>query len=127
MTLLSTARGRCLPVGASSQVDGVNFVVPCRHGTRVWLVLYSIDSGDPDTTEGGNSIAELELDGLKNRTGDHWHIFVSGLPPVFRYGWRIDGPPGDGNRFDPEAVLLDPAATAISGSSVWGVFREPEK
>ncbi len=119
MTILSTARGRCLPVGASSQVDGVNFVVPCRHGTKVWLVLYSVDPGEP--------LAELELDGLKNRTGDHWHIFVSGLPPVFRYGWRIDGPPGNGNRFDPSAVLLDPAATAISGGNVWGTSREPEK
>ncbi len=119
MTILSTARGRCLPVGASSQIDGVNFVVPCRHGSKVWLVLYSVDPGDP--------IAELELDGLKNRTGDHWHIFVAGLPPVFRYGWRIDGPPGNGNRFDPGAVLLDPAATAISGGNVWGTWREPEK
>jgi glycogen operon protein len=97
----------------------VNFVVPCRHGARVWLALYTIDAGDP--------IAEIELDGLKNRTGDHWHILVSGLPAAFHYGWRIDGPVGDGNRFDPSAVLLDPAATAISGGSVWGVFKEPEK
>jgi isoamylase len=121
MTILSTARGRCLPIGASSQADGVNFVVPCRHGTRVWLVLYKIDD---DQTE---PIAEIELDGLKNRTGDHWHIFVTGLPPVFRYGWRIDGPPEQGNRFDPGTVLLDPASTAISGGSVWGTSREPEQ
>ena len=112
MTILSTARGRCLPVGASSQVDGVNFVVPCRHGTKVWLVLYSVDAGEP--------IAELELDGLKNRTGDHWHIFVSGLPPVFRYGWRIDGPPGTGTgstRVPCSSIRrLQPFPAAISGA-----------
>jgi glycogen operon protein len=121
MTILSTARGRCLPIGASSQSDGVNFVVPCRHGTRVWLVLQRIEEDQNEP------LAEIELDGLKNRTGDHWHIFVSGLPPVFRYGWRIDGPPERGNRFDPGDILLDPAATAISGASVWGTSREPEK
>ena len=102
----------------------MNFVVPCRHGSRVWLVLYNIDADDPIP---GDAIAEIELDGLKNRTGDHWHVFVSGLPPVFRYGWRIDGPPGNGNRFDATTVLLDPAATAISGGNVWGTSREPEK
>jgi isoamylase len=119
MAILSTARGRCLPVGASAHADGVNFVVPCRHGSKVWLMLYPVDSND--------LIAELELDSNKNRTGNHWHILINGLPPVFRYGWRIDGPKGDGNRFDPDAVLLDPAATAISGGEIWGKSREPEK
>jgi glycogen operon protein len=33
---------------------------------------------------------------------------------MFRYGWRVDGPPGGGHRFNPAIVLLDPAATAIT-------------
>ena len=59
-----------------------------------------------------------------NRTGDHWHILVSGLPPAFRYGWRVDGPTGAGHRFDPSLVLLDPWATAISDGAVWGRGHE---
>src|SRR5262249_31745089 len=55
------------------------------------------------------------------RTGDHWHILVSGLPPAFRYGWRVDGPSGHGHRFDPGIVLLDPSATALSDGALWGV------
>ena len=39
---------------------------------------------------------------------------MGGLPPDFRYGWRVDGPNGHSHRFDPRIVLLDPAA--IPGS-----------
>ena len=85
--------------------EGVNFAVLCRHGTAVWLVLYPLDGEQP--------LAEITLDPLKNRTGNHWHIQVAGLPPAFRYGWRVDGPRGGGHRFDPSIVLLDPAATAL--------------
>src|SRR5438067_6542495 len=53
-------------------------------------------------------------------------MLVAGLPPAFRYGWRVDGPKGDGHRFDPTIVLLDPAATALSGGVVWGQSKEPE-
>jgi glycogen operon protein len=38
---------------------------------------------------------------------------VGGLPPAFRYGWRVDGPKGGGHRFNPAIVLLDPASTAL--------------
>jgi glycogen operon protein len=55
-----------------------------------------------------------------NRTGDHWHIQVKGLPPTFRYGWRVDGPRGGGHRFNPRIVLLDPASTALADGVVWG-------
>jgi glycogen operon protein len=66
-------------------------------------------------------LAEFELHPRINRTGDHWHIQVGGLPGVFRYGWRVDGPTGNGNHFDPALVLLDPSATAVSDGAQWGV------
>jgi isoamylase len=113
MQTFRTARGRSLPLGATALSDGVNFVLLCRHGTSVRLVLYALDS--PEV------LAELTLDPRKHRTGDHWHIVVSGLPTAFRYGWRVDGPPGGGNCFDPQFVLLDPASTSISDGKVWGV------
>jgi glycogen operon protein len=106
------SRGRPLPLGTTQVADGINFALLCRHGTRVWLVLSPEDSNTP--------FAEIELDDRRNRTGDHWHIFVYDLPRVFRYGWRVDGPPGPFHRYDPAIVLLDPAATLIAGGGAWG-------
>ena len=111
MLSLRTARGRCLPLGATALADGVNFALLCRHGTAVTLLIDSLDSP--------GRLAELSLHPRINRTGDHWHILVSGLPPEFRYGWRVTGPQGDGHRYDPSIVLLDPAATALSDGAVW--------
>jgi glycogen operon protein len=104
-----------MPLGATALADGVNFALLCRHGTKVWLVLMP--------SEGQEEWQEIELDPRKNRTGDHWHVLVSGLPPVFRYGWRVDGPQGGGHRFDPRILLLDPNSTALSDGIVWGGGR----
>jgi glycogen operon protein len=117
MLSLRLARGRSLPLGATGLSDGINFAVLTRHATAVTLVLYDMDHDEP--------LAEVELHPRRNRTGDHWHVLVSGLPRVFRYGWRVDGPPGPLHRFDPDLVLLDPAAPAISGGAVWG--HEPDQ
>jgi isoamylase len=108
---LKTSRGRSLPLGATALADGVNFVLLCRHGTAVHLVLMPVERDD--------ILAEIRLHPLKNRTGDHWHILVSELPPVFRYGWRVDGPRGGGHRFNPEIILLDPISTALADGSTW--------
>jgi glycogen operon protein len=118
MQALRSARGRSLPLGATAQPDGVNFALLCRHGTDVSLVLYPLE-------EGTEPLGEVRLDPRRNRTGDHWHVLVGGLPATFRYGWRVDGPPGGGHRFDPSVVLIDPATTAVSGGAVWGRFVEP--
>jgi glycogen operon protein len=101
-----------LPLGATAVADGVNFAILCRHGTAVWLVLLPLEGDQP--------LAEIALDPWKNRTGNHWHICVSGLPPTFRYGWRVDGPKGPCDRFDPSVILLDPASTAIADGAYWG-------
>jgi isoamylase len=112
MLTLRTSRGRPLPLGATALADGINFALLCRHGSAVHLVVYPL--------EGDDALAEIALDSRKHRTGDHWHILVGGLPAAFRYGWRVDGPPGGGHRFDPSIVLLDPAATALSNGVTWG-------
>jgi glycogen operon protein len=119
MLNLRIARGRSLPLGASAQPDGVNFALLCRHGTAVFLVLYPLDGKEP--------LAEIALHPRRNRTGDHWHVLVAGLPPAFAYGWRVDGPRSPGHCYDPNTVLLDPAATALTYGGGWGVSREPEK
>jgi isoamylase len=112
MNPLRTARGKPLPLGAMALADGVNFVLLCRHGSKVWLQVRSVDNDE--------LLAEVELDPRKNRTGDHWHIQVAGLPAIFCYGWRVDGPPGGGHRFNPRIILLDPNATALSNGAEWG-------
>jgi glycogen operon protein len=112
LSTLRTARGRSLPLGAAALADGINFALLCRHGTGVRLVLFALDKDE--------CLGEIELHPRRNRTGDHWHILVAGLPAAFRYGWRVDGPYGRGNRFNPATVLLDPATTALSGGAVWG-------
>jgi glycogen operon protein len=117
MSTLRMARGRSLPLGATALADGVNFAVLCRHGTAVTLVVYDMHHDE--------ALAEVPLHPRRNRTGDHWHILVKGLPAVFRYGWRVDGPPGPTHRFDPSLILLDPAATALSEGAVWG--HEPDE
>src|SRR3954454_776995 len=119
MPTLRTSRGRSLPLGATASTDGVNFALLCRHGTAAWLVIYPMEGDDP--------LAEIALHPRHNRTGDHWHVHVRDLPPLFRYGWRVDGPLGPGHRFDPSAVLLDPSATALSGQAVWGRQVETDR
>src|SRR6185437_16445549 len=117
MLTLRIARGKCLPLGASALPDGVNFALLCRHGSAVTLVIYPLDGVLP--------IAEVALHPRRNRTGDHWHVLVAGLPPAFTYGWRVDGPRGAGNHFDPSIVLLDPLATALSDGARWAESLEP--
>ncbi len=107
-----TARGRSLPLGVTALAGGINFALLCRHGTSVRLVLAALDTAEP--------LAEIELDPRKNRTGDHWHVLVAGLPPTFRYGWGVDGPKGRMHRFNPAIVLLDPGATGLVDGNVWG-------
>jgi glycogen operon protein len=108
-----TSRGRSTPLGVTPVGDGVNFVLMCRHGRTIRLVVQPLESDD--------ILADIELDPRKNRTGDLWHIQVQDLPKVFRYGWSIDGPKGGGHRFDPTLVLLDPSCTAVADGVRWGI------
>jgi glycogen operon protein len=119
MLTYRTARGRSLPLGAAALIDGVNFSLLCRHGTRVSLVVTRADADEP--------LAEIELHPRKHRTGDVWHIQVSGLPATFCYGWRVDGPRGPLHHYDPRLVLLDPSATALTDGGVWGQRRADKR
>jgi len=107
-----TSRGRSTPLGATPLAEGINFVLMCRHGTEVSLVLQRVESDQ--------ILAEIRLDPRKHRTGDLWHIHIYDLPRTFRYGWRVDGPMGFNHRFDPSLILLDPSCTAVADGTVWG-------
>jgi len=116
MEPLRTSRGRSLPLGATAVADGINFSLLTRHGSAVWLVLYPMDRDEP--------ISEVSLHPRKNRTGNHWHILVGGLPETFPLRLARGRPRGGGHRFDPSIILLDPSATALSDGAIWGRPRE---
>jgi glycogen operon protein len=111
MPTFRTSRGRPLPLGASTAPESVNFALLCRHGESVTLVILPDGPGDPLLTH--------ELDPRKNKTGDHWHVSVYGLPTTFCYGWKVTGPKGLQHRFNPSRLLLDPAAAMVSNGEQW--------
>jgi glycogen operon protein len=110
---LIVTRGSPIPAGAIATPGGINFVLLCRHGTAVWLLLSEPCDGEIH--------AEIPLDRLKNKTGDHWHVRVDGLPREFCYGYRVDGPKDHGHRFNPRFILHDPYSRALSCGKPWGL------
>jgi isoamylase len=94
-------RGYRLSPGAHATAGSVNFVVISRHATAARLILSEPCNGE--------IYAKIPLIPQLNRTGDHWHIQVAGLPEEFCYGYRVDGPIGPGHHFDFTKVLLDPS------------------
>ena len=101
---LIVTRGHPLPLGACVTPNGVNFALICRHGTAISLILSEHCSAE--------IAAEIPLNSVWHRTGNHWHIRVAGLPDEFCYGYRVDGPKGVGHLYDPSIILLDPASRA---------------
>ena len=107
-------RGMPLPLGTRSMLDGVNFALFSRHARRVRLELFA-NSHDASPSR------SIDLDPLRNRTGDVWHVWVQGLVPGQLYAYRIDGPydPAAGHRYNFNRLLLDPRATAITHQPHW--------
>ena len=68
--------GNPLPIGgAHEQGKGVNFVLFSRHATGVRLEFYeNSDDSSPSRI--------IELDPVRHRTGDVWHVWVRAFPQV---------------------------------------------
>ena len=101
--------GSPYPLGASVTATGVNFSVFSYHATRVELLLF-------DTEDATQPSRIIDLNPGTSRTSHYWHIHLPGIKAAQLYGYRISGPyaPALGHRFDPEKLLLDPYAKAIS-------------
>jgi len=101
--------GAVAPLGATwlPELAAWNFALYAQNATAVTLLLYA---DDPTTT-----VAEFPLAWLVNRTGRIWHARVAAqeAPDARWYAYRVDGPAGDGNRFDATKILLDPYAPAV--------------
>ena len=110
-----TKPGNPLPIGgAHQQGKGVNFVLFSRHATGVRLEFYQ----NPDDSSPSRII---NLDPVRHRTGDVWHVWVPNISAGQLYGYRVEGPylPDEGHRFNPHRLLLDPYARAIAGVKNW--------
>lgn len=58
---------------------------------------------------------------MTERTHQIWHAYLPGIKPGQLYGYRVHGPyePQNGQRFNPNKLLLDPYAKAISRTIEW--------
>ncbi|NVK87354.1 MAG: glycogen debranching protein GlgX [Gammaproteobacteria bacterium] len=99
--------GMPYPLGATVTPIGVNFALFSAHASAVELCLF-----DPQSDE---LIASFKL---VARSEDIWHGMVEGLTVGAHYGYRVYGPyePNNGHRFNPNKLLLDPYAKALSQS-----------
>ncbi|WP_027481857.1 glycogen debranching protein GlgX [Deinococcus pimensis] len=96
--------GQPFPLGAHWDGEGINFALYSENATKVELCLFD-DEGN-----------ETRL-ALREHTAFVWHGYVADLKPGQKYGYRVHGPyePERGLRFNPNVVLLDPYARALSG------------
>lgn len=110
--------GRPLPIGMNKRDNGVNFSIFSRHATRVWLELF-------DDSQTLAPFMTIEMDPLKHRTGDMWHVWVKGITHGQSYAFRLEGPylPAQGHRFNRNKLLLDPYAIVLIGTAHWDFGR----
>jgi glycogen operon protein len=103
--------GSPYPLGATWDGEGVNFALFSEHATAVDLCLFdSLDSPKEDFR-----IPLLE------RTNRIWHGYLPEIRPGELYGYRVQGPyaPEVGHRFNPNQLVLDPYAKAMTGDLRW--------
>lgn len=103
--------GKPYPLGATWDGEGVNFALFSENATGVELCLF-------DSPEAPEESARIQM---VEQTDYVWHAYIPGLKPGQLYGYRVYGPyrPEAGLRFNPNKLLLDPYAKAISGTINW--------
>ncbi|HET6699734.1 MAG TPA: glycogen debranching protein GlgX [Nocardioidaceae bacterium] len=96
--------GRAYPLGASYDGAGVNFSLFSEVADKVELCLIDEDGSE-------TRVVLPETDGFVH------HVYLPGVMPGQRYGFRVHGPyePENGHRCNPAKLLLDPYAKAIEG------------
>src|SRR5438094_6076701 len=106
--------GSPYPQGATWDGEGVNFSIFSENAEAVDLCLFE----QPDDP------FESQRVPLRERTDLIWHCYLPDVRPGQLYGYRVHGPyrPGEGHRFNPNKLLIDPYALEITG----GVRLHPE-
>jgi glycogen operon protein len=102
--------GRPQPLGATWDGQGVNFALYSERATAVELCLFDCDAGQAEQ--------RLPMVQVQRHV---WHGYVPGIGPGQRYGYRVHGPyePAAGLRFNPNKLLIDPYAKAVTGRLDW--------
>jgi isoamylase len=102
--------GQPYPLGATWDGKGVNFALFSAHADKVELCLFD--------RSGAHEEARIVL---PEYTDEVWHCYLPEVRPDQLYGYRVYGPydPAAGHRFNPNKLLLDPYARAISGPLRW--------
>ncbi len=110
-TLTAIWPGKPYPLGATWDGQGVNFALFSEHASRVELCLFNA----PDAPHESARIT------MPEQTDDVWHVYLPNLKPGQVYGYRVYGPykPEQGLRFNPNKLLIDPYAKALSGTVKW--------
>jgi isoamylase len=100
--------GQPYPLDARYDGNGVNFSIFSELAERVELCLFGDDGGETRINM-PESVAHV------------WYVYLSGVGPGQRYGYRVYGPwePGQGRRCCPTKLLLDPYCKAVEGSVQW--------
>ena len=114
------APGRPHPLARSRTPSGVNFSVFSRNATSVELLLF-------DEHDDREPAQIVKLDAAANKSFFFWHVYVRGLRPGVHYAYRVDGPTdlhGQGFRFNPGKVLIDPYACGNT-DALWKSVRMP--
>jgi isoamylase len=101
--------GRSFPLGPTWDGKGTNFALFSEHAEKVELCLFSLE---------GEEACRIEV---REREHHIFHCYIEGVGPGQLYGYRVFGPynPKQGSRFNPNKLLLDPYAKAISGGVIW--------
>jgi glycogen operon protein len=113
-----------LPYGAVLKDGGVQFVVYSRSATAMRVLLYNrVTDREP--------VRLIEFNPENDRWGDIWSVFAPGVKAGQLYHFQTDGPfdPALGQRFSPQARLIDPYARALAGRfqpADDGVIRPPK-
>jgi glycogen operon protein len=113
-----------LPYGAVIRDGGVQFSVYSKSATAMRVLLYRhVHDREPHKL--------IEFNPATDRWGDIWSVFVPGLKAGHLYHFQADGPfdPAQGQRFNPQARLIDPYARALAGRFLPaddGVVRPPK-
>jgi glycogen operon protein len=107
---LALEPGTFHPLGATWDGKGVNFALFSEHATAVDLCLFD--------AEGHETRIRVPY-----CTVYVWHVYMPGLGPGQRYGWRVHGPyaPEQGHRFDPDKLLVDPYTRGVDGDASRGL------
>lgn len=107
---LKVSDGHPTPYGPTIMGPSVNFSLYAPHAQIVRLHFFEFCPHEAIS----KPIAEITLHPSHHRTGDVWHVQVSGLPIHVLYAYQID----EGE------LILDPYSPEVWSGGVWGEINQ---